>query len=87
MNRRGFLTGLIAAPLVVSYQNIMPVKLFAPEVLPFDPAMIPIIRKTLMDGFIHDILSVQPMWNNPDIVEAVNALTGRNYPLFRVVRA
>jgi hypothetical protein len=30
--RRKFLTGLIAAPLVVSYQNIMPVKLFVPDV-------------------------------------------------------
>jgi hypothetical protein len=35
--RRKFLTGLIAAPLVVSYQNIMPVKLFVPDIVKVPP--------------------------------------------------
>jgi hypothetical protein len=35
--RRKFLTGLIAAPLVVSYQNIMPVKLFVPDIIKVPP--------------------------------------------------
>jgi hypothetical protein len=77
--RRKFLTGLIAAPLVVSYQNIMPVKLFVAEVPTIDPILYNLIKRNMAQMMAHDILSVQPLWNNPEIVQAVNTLSGRNF--------
>lgn len=61
LTKRKFLTGLIAAPLVVSYQNIMPVKLFVSEVPKFDPIYISLIRQYGTNLMAYDICGVQPM--------------------------
>jgi hypothetical protein len=86
MDRRNFLRGLVAAPAVILTNHLMPVRLFDPN--PFvlrykgwvqmDAGLYYApYESRVADLMAREILSVQPLWDKPEIREAVAALSGR----------
>ena len=77
--RRMFLGGVIAAPAIVRFESLMPVRYFGwdeqlrSNIFPTDPALFEQIRKSYMRYLANDLCSVQPMLNSAGKVFALKS--------------
>ena len=84
MDRRIFLTGIIAAPAVVAASSLMPIKALAPKFFvdvyaepieiycPYDLTLIKMVRKKTVESIVADVLGIHPSLVAERISESQN---------------
>ena len=64
ITRRIFLTGIVAAPAIVRFESLMPIRYFEARSNTLNPALLAQIRKGFMRYLANELCSVQPIFNS-----------------------
>ena len=73
ITRRIFLTGIVAAPAIVRFESLMPIRYFEARSNTLNPALLAQIRKDFMRYLANELCSVQPIFNSGGVFFALKS--------------